>query len=78
LRFPNFGVNTFAEKFGRECSLPIYIMHIALIQVCLMTNNDKFFGQVGAFTIFAVTAAICGAYVSIKKAALSTREKTTA
>lgn len=78
LRFPNFGVNTFAEKFGRECSLPIYIMHIALIQVCLMTNNDKFFGQVGAFIIYAVTAAICAAYVSIKKAALSTREKTTA
>ena len=77
LRFPNFGIGTFAEKFGRDCSLPIYIMHIAVMMLFIMTDNMKFFGDYGAVTIFVVTAAIAGAYVSIKKAVIATgREKT--
>ena len=68
LRFPNFGAGTFAEKFGRECSLPIYIMHMAVLWLFVMTDNTKFFGNYGAVAIFVVTALISGAYVSIKKA----------
>lgn len=73
LRFPNFGVDTFAEKIGRDISLPVYIMHIAVIMLFVMTNNDKFFGDYGAVAVFFVTAAISGAYVSIKKAIRTTR-----
>ena len=75
LRFPNFGIGTFAEKFGREYSLPIYIMHIAVIQTLLMTKNDPFFGRIGAVTVFVITAFIVSAYESIKKAVLSTKAK---
>ena len=75
LRFPNFGIDTFAEKFGRDCSLPVYILHIAVIMLLVMTNNDKFFGDYGAVAVFVVTAAISGAYVSIKKAVISTSPK---
>ena len=76
LRFPDFGVGTFAERFGRECSLPIYIMHIAVMQTLLMTKNDLFFGRIGAVTIFVITAFIVAAYESVKKAVSTTKEKT--
>lgn len=72
LRFPNFGVGTFAEKLGRDCSLPIYIMHIAVLFLFLGTHNEKFFGDYGAVAIFVVTAAVTGAYVSIKHAIAAT------
>ncbi|MCR5527720.1 MAG: acyltransferase [Saccharofermentans sp.] len=72
LRFPNFGIDTFAEKFGRDCSLPVYIMHIAVMMLFMMTSFSKFFGNYGAVTVFVVTAAIAGAYVSIKKAIIAT------
>jgi surface polysaccharide O-acyltransferase-like enzyme len=75
LRFPNFGIGTFAEKFGKECSLPIYIMHMAVLMFFVLTNNDKFFGDYGAVAIFVVTALISGAYVSIKKAVISSAPK---
>ncbi|MBQ6271678.1 MAG: acyltransferase [Clostridiales bacterium] len=75
LRFPNFGIGTFAEKFGREYSLPIYIMHIAVIQTLLMTKNDPFFGRIGAVMVFVITAFIVSAYENIKKAVLSTKAK---
>ncbi len=68
LRFPKFGMGTFAEKLGRECSLPIYILHISVMMLFFMTNNDKFFGDFGAVTVFVVTAAIAGAYKSIRHA----------
>lgn len=73
LRFPNFGVDTFAEKFGRDCSLPVYILHIAVMMVFMMTSFGKFFGDYGAVTIFVVASAVSGAYVSIKKAIQATR-----
>ena len=74
LRFPKFGIGTFAEKLGRECSLPIYILHIAVMMLFDMTNNTGFFGDYGAVTVFVVTAAISGAYVSIKKAVIASAD----
>ena len=73
LRFPNLGADTFAEKFGKDCTLPVYILHIAVMMLFLMTGNDKFFGNFGAVTIFVATALIAGAYESIKNAVIKTR-----
>ena len=50
-------------------------MHMAVLWLFLLTNNDKFFGDYGAVAIFVVTALISGAYVSIKKAVVSSAPK---
>lgn len=68
LRFPNFGKGTYAEKLGRTCSLPIYIMHIFTMMVFIMTKNEAFFGMYGAVTIFVVTAVAVALYENIKEA----------
>lgn len=73
LRFPEMGVGTFAEKFGKNCSLPIYILHIAVLMLFLGTSCERFFGCFGAVTIFVVTACIAGAYASIKNAIVKTK-----
>ncbi|MBP5493028.1 MAG: acyltransferase [Clostridiales bacterium] len=73
LRFPNFGMGTYAEKLGRTCSLPIYIMHIFTMMVFLMTDNDAFFGRYGAVTIFAVTAVAVALYENIKEAVIQSK-----
>ncbi len=68
LRFPNFGKGTYAEKIGRTCSLPIYVMHIFTMMVFYMTKNEAFFGRYGAVTIFVVTAVAVALYENIKEA----------
>ena len=73
LRFPNFGMGTYAEKLGRTCSLPIYIMHIFTMMVFVMTKNDAFFGKFGAVTVFAVTAVGVALYENIKDAVIQSK-----
>lgn len=74
LKYPDFGKGTFAEKLGHECSLTVYIMHIFVLMIFVMTNNEAFFGRYGAVFIFAVTAAGAYIYKNIKNAVISTRE----
>ncbi|MBO4928446.1 MAG: acyltransferase [Clostridiales bacterium] len=74
LRFPNIAAGTYAEKLGRTCSLPIYIMHIFTMMVFLMTHNDAFFGKYGAVTIFVVTAVGVALYENIKGTVIRTKE----
>lgn len=76
LKYPDFGMGTFAEWLGRECTLTVYIMHMAVLYLMLMTGNDSFFGKYGAVTVFVVTAFIAAVYKSIKNAV--TAEKTKA
>lgn len=76
LKYPDFGMGTFAEWLGRECSLTVYIMHMAVLYLMLMTGNDSFFGKYGAVTVFVVTTFIAAVYKSIKNAV--TAEKTKA
>ena len=73
LRFPNFGEGTYAEKLGRTCSLPIYIMHIFTLMVFDMTKNTAFFGKYGALTIFVVTAVAAALYENIKDAVIKSK-----
>lgn len=75
LKYPDFGKDTFAEWLGRECSLPVYILHIAVLQLMFMTGNDKFFGRFGAVTVFVVTAVIAGLYKGIKNAITAEKSK---
>ena len=74
LKYPDFGKNTFAEWLGRECSLPIYILHIAVMYLMLMTGNDSFFGKFGAVTVFVVTTVIAALYKNIKNAITAGKE----
>ena len=76
LKYPDFGMGTFAEWLGRECTLTVYIMHMAVLYLMLMTGNDSFFGKYGAVTVFVVTTFIAAVYKSIKNAV--TAEKTKA
>ena len=73
LKFPNFGMGTYAEKLGRRSSLGIYIMHIAILLLFLVTNNSSFFGRYGAVTIFVVTAVVVELYECIKEAVIKTK-----
>ena len=68
LKYPDFGKGTFAEWLGRECSLTVYIMHMAVLYLMLMTGNDKFFGKFGAVTVFVLTTVIVAIYKNIKNA----------
>ena len=73
LRYPNLGRGTYAEWLGHECSLTVYIMHIAVMLLFLMTNNESFFGRYGAVVIFAVTTVIAALYKNIKNAIKTTK-----
>ena len=73
LKYPDFGKGTFAERLGHECSLTVYIMHIAVMLLFLMTNNESFFGKFGAVVIFAVTTVIAALYKNIKNAVKATK-----
>ncbi len=73
LKFPEFGMGTYAEKIGRRSSLGIYIMHIFTMMIFLITNNSSFFGRYGAVAIFAVTAVGVELYECIKEAVIKTR-----
>ena len=73
LKFPDFGMGTYAEKIGRRSSLGIYIMHIAILMLFLVTNNSSFFGRYGAVTIFVVTAVVVELYECIKEAVIQTK-----
>ena len=66
LKYPDLGKNTFAEWLGRECSLPIYVLHIAVMYLMIATKNDGFFGKYGAVTVFVVTTVIAALYKKIK------------
>ena len=74
LKYPDLGKNTFAEWLGRECSLPVYIMHIAVMYLMLATKNDGFFGKFGAVTVFVVTVVIAALYKKIKTAVTDRKE----
>ena len=73
LRFPNMGAGTYAEKLGRTCSLPVYIMHIFTMMVFYMTHNESFFGKYGAVTVFVVTAVAVALYENIKETIIKTK-----
>ncbi|MBO4473898.1 MAG: hypothetical protein J5750_03185, partial [Clostridiales bacterium] len=68
LKYPDFGKDTFAEWLGRECSLTVYILHIAVMYSMTMTRNDGFFGRYGAVTVFVITTVIAAIYKNIKNA----------
>ncbi|MBR3465357.1 MAG: acyltransferase [Clostridiales bacterium] len=68
LKYPDFGAGTFAEWLGRECSLTVYIVHMAVIMLMNMTGNNGFFGKYGAVTVFVITTVIAALYKSIKNA----------
>ena len=74
LKYPDFGKNTFAEWLGRECSLTVYILHIAVMYLMIATKNDGFFGKYGAVTVFAVTTVIAALYKKIKIAVTDRKE----
>ncbi len=75
LKYPDFGMGTFAEWLGRECTLTVYIMHMAVLYLMLMTGNDSFFGKYGAVTVFVVTTFIAAVYKSIKNAVTAGKTK---
>ena len=68
LKYPDFGKGTYAEWLGRECSLTVYIMHIAVMYLFMMTGNSGFFGKFGAITVFVTTTVIAALYKNIKNA----------
>ena len=74
LKYPDLGKNTFAEWLGRECSLPVYIMHIAVMYLMLASKNDGFFGKFGAVTVFVITTVIAALYKKIKIAVTDRKE----
>ena len=78
LKFPDFGMGTFAEKLGRDLSLPLYIMHIFTMGLIVMTKNEGFLGNFGAVTVFVITAAYTGAYAAIKHLIASEKDEITA
>ena len=75
LKYPDLGKDTFAEWLGRECSLPVYILHIAVLQLFVMTGNDGFFGRFGAVTVFVTTTVIAALYKGIKNAVTAEKSK---
>ena len=74
LKYPNFGKDTFAEWLGRECSLPVYILHIAVGYLIFITGNEGFFGKYAAIVIFVTTTVIAALYKNIKKAITSVKQ----
>ena len=68
LKYPDFGAGTMAEKLGRGCSLPVYIIHIAVLYGLLLfiPGNAGFIANYGAVTAFAASAAIAALYLKIK------------
>ena len=77
LKYPDFGKDTFAEWLGRECSLTVYILHISVWLLMVMTQNDRFFGKYGAVTVFVITTVIAALYKSIKNAITDKKETVT-
>ena len=74
LKYPDFGKDTFAEWLGRECSLPVYILHIAVGYLIYITGNDGFFGKFDALVIFITTTVIAALYKNLKKAITSAKQ----
>ena len=68
LKYPNFMAGTNAENLGCNCSLSIYIMHIAVMCTLfiMFPENVGFIANYGALTTFALTAAIASLYFKIK------------
>lgn len=76
LRYPNFGKDTYAEKLGREGSLPIYIMHIFVLYIVVVSIFPEAAGFVrnyAAVTGFVITAVGAMLYKGIKHSIVSTR-----
>lgn len=59
LRYPGFGKDTLAEKLGRGYSLPVYLLHIAVLYFLLTVfpENAGLIANFGAVTTFIVTAS---------------------
>ncbi|MBR1906183.1 MAG: acyltransferase [Clostridiales bacterium] len=74
LKYPDFGKGTFAEWLGHECSLPVYIIHMAVLQLIIMTGNDGFFGKYGAVTVFVTATVIAALYRKIKTAVTDSKQ----
>lgn len=75
LKFRNVGKDTFMEKLGRECSLPIYMVHIAVIMLLtrVIPSNSGFMSNYGAITVFVVTTVGVAIYENIKHAIKETK-----
>ena len=75
IKYPNFGAGTYAEKLGHECSLPVYILHIAvqLGLMLLIPGTPGFITTYGAVTAFVITIVIAALYENIKHAVICTR-----
>ena len=74
LKYPDFGKGTFAEWLGHECSLTVYIIHMAVLQLIIMTGNDGFFGKYGAVTVFVTATVIAALYRKIKTAVTDSKQ----
>lgn len=74
LKYPDFGKGTFAEWLGHECSLPVYIIHMAVLQLIIMTGNDGFFGKYGAVTVFVTATVIAALHRKIKTAVTDSKQ----
>lgn len=77
LKYPNFGAGTFAEKLGHECSLAVYILHIAVLYLLILVipDNVGLISRYGAITGFVVTVFIAAVYEGIKNALKKTIER---
>ena len=77
LKYPDFGKGTFAEKLGHESSLPVYIMHIAVLYALtlLIPENVGLLVRYGAVTGFVVTTVIAAVYEGVKHTLKKTIER---
>lgn len=68
LKYPNFMAGTNAENLGRDCSLPVYISHIAVMCILFLMfpENVGFLANYGALTTFAASTALAALYCKIK------------
>ena len=64
LKYPDFGKNTFAEKMGRDLSLPIYIIHILVLMFIpfIIPMSVGAISNYGAVTVFVISALAAGIY----------------
>ncbi|MCQ2483608.1 MAG: acyltransferase [Clostridia bacterium] len=79
LKYKDLGKGTFMEKLGRECSLPIYIMHIAVLFFLpyVVPESSGFISNYGAVTVFVVTTVFVAIYEDIKHAIVTTKSPKT-
>lgn len=68
LKLRNFGEGTLMEKLGRECALPVYILHIAVMIFLFFVIPERvgLINKFGAVTVFVVTTVIAALYEKVK------------